>query len=73
MAVIKKQYSELTILKNITLFINGRVYLYDATLPEWSRPAPFYGFKCRIHGYVVSRPRGRDAELRCPDCERGPD
>ena len=65
------KYGDLTLLQKIILAVNGRVYLYDATLPGWSGPTHFYGFKCKIHGYVVNRPHGWNDDLFCPDCQRG--
>jgi hypothetical protein len=70
-AELKKEYEDLTLYQKIILAVNGRVYLYDDTLPGWSRPAPFYGFKCPVHGYVVNSPQGWDEDLFCPDCKRG--
>ena len=68
---MKNKYGDLTLHQKITLAIFGQVYLYDVDLPGWSKPAPFYGFKCRIHGYVLNRPHGFGDDLACPDCVRG--
>ena len=69
-AGMRKEYSDLTLYQKIILAVNGRVHLYADTLPGWSGPTHFYGFKCPIHGFVVNHPHGWDGDLLCPDCEK---
>ncbi len=63
---------KLTLGQRIVLAITGRVFVCwrteDRTDPGGAQAFPFYAFRCRDHGLVVSRPHGYGEFLKCPQC-----
>jgi len=47
-----------------------RKYIGHFMKDGWKGEVPFYLFKCRKHGYVISHEKGFSKELRCPECEK---
>ena len=60
---------KLTLGQHIVLAIMGRVFLYHHSKPGWAEAGPFYAFRCRDHGLVVSYPHGYGRNLMCPICQ----
>jgi len=56
------------LIHRLKLTLNGYVYLEDRIMPDWKNPLPFYLFKCPVHGYVETYPRGYKDTLVCPRC-----
>jgi hypothetical protein len=60
--------SRLKLMEKIKIQLNGNLYVGNEKRDGWKEPAPFYIFKCPIHGYVKNYARGFDERLECPDC-----
>ncbi|MFC1802857.1 hypothetical protein ACFL0D_02700 [Thermoproteota archaeon] len=60
--------SRLKLLEKLKIKLSGHLYVGDEIRDGWKEPAPFYIFKCPIHGYVKSYVRGYSERLECPDC-----
>jgi len=56
------------LLDRLKIQLQGYLYLGDEKKEGWKKPAPVYMFKCPIHGYVKSVPRGYNGRLECPLC-----
>ena len=56
------------LLEKIKIRLNGYLYVGSQMKEGWKEPFPLYKFKCPIHGYVQSRPKGYNNRLECPIC-----
>lgn len=59
------QYSP-SFLDKVAIFLKGSIKVGKRVKPGWKEPTMFYGFKCPIHGYVVSVEHTNG--LYCPLC-----
>ena len=57
----------LNLIEKLKIQLKGHIYIGNEKREGWKEAAPFYMFKCPVHGYVKNAIKGRE-RLECPEC-----
>jgi len=69
-AILKKKEltEKLSILQQILLKINGKVFLRYEKREGWTNKLPIFLLKCEKHGYFEDYPHGYKGYFLCSEC-----